>query len=190
MEEADQDAAVGHAAFQADLAGSAQAFFQRQPAQAIRVICHALRVTAIASKNQSAQLAGTGPAGKARRAVAEVKVRPNDLSRVSAPVLEPLPARILAKILGLAVDRDLIQPHLATCGRGLHNVKEAKTIERRAVFFMSFCQMAHGFNPVYGGSNNTAPAVTFRIVIERPAMHRSLGGKAFELGAAGLWIKF
>src|SRR5262245_47719859 len=58
MKEADQDAAVGHSAFETDLAFSPQRFFQGQVVQPIRINGHPLGKTAIASVDDTAQLAG------------------------------------------------------------------------------------------------------------------------------------
>src|SRR5947208_10084454 len=103
MEEADQDGAVGHAAFETDLALSVQWLFQGQIAQAIGKKSHPLGIPAIASVDDAAQLSGLGAAGKVGWTVAKVKVWPDDRGLVLAPILESFPAGVAVKSLRFAI---------------------------------------------------------------------------------------
>src|SRR3954447_10506882 len=97
MKETKQHIAVRDATAQADLTIGPQRALQGKCLQAIPIVRHHLRVSAIAAENQPAHFTFSTAARVMRLAIAEIKSRSHDRCLISAPVLKSLPLRIPVK---------------------------------------------------------------------------------------------
>jgi hypothetical protein len=138
--------------------------------ESVGIVPHPIGISAIPAKYQAAQFPPATAPGKPRSAIAKVKPGSHVGGQVITPVLEGLPARILIKVLGPAVDHEIVQPQLATVVPVFHHRHQSTAVKCRSVLLVSGIKVTDGRGVVDRGDHYPACIVSLGVIRYRPAV--------------------